>query len=63
MSFGAKKKDNKAPLIEEGDIQEQFKTLQNKYLDFIKYFDEMTDFETKLSKMSRKDYDKVRDDV
>jgi hypothetical protein len=65
MTFNpsGKKKDNfkSTPLIE--DSQDQFVLLQNNFLEFIKLYDEISDYEKKLDTLTRKEYDKIKDDM
>jgi hypothetical protein len=64
MSFNKIQKDNlqNTPFIKE-NINDQFIQLQNKYIEFIKFYEEIAEYEKKLSGLDRKQYDKIKDDV
>jgi len=51
-----------APLIDD-NAQDNFNSLQNKFLEFIRYYDDITEYERKLANFTRKDYDRVKDDI
>lgn len=53
--------ENNNNIINQTDNAKQIEVLQHKYLDFIKIFEEIKDYEVKLSEFKRKDYEKVKD--
>ena len=62
MSFdSSKKKDNirKIPLIED-NANDQFSQLQSRYIEFMKDFEQISEYEKKLDKMERKEYDQIK---
>jgi hypothetical protein len=62
MSFdSSKKKDNirKIPLIED-NANDQFNQLQSRYIEFMRDFEEISEYEKKLNKMERKEYDQIK---
>ena len=64
MTFNPSKKDLKNKLIDDKQDQNEAKDieeLQNQYLDFIKTYDEILDYENKLNLFTKKDYEKVKD--
>jgi hypothetical protein len=63
MSYNKKKDDlRKSPLIEDNS-QDQFRDMQNKFLEFIKIYEEITEYENKLSGLNRNEYDRIKDAV
>jgi hypothetical protein len=58
MSFEKTLKNN-VPLIND-NINENFNQLQNKYLLFIKNYDEIQEYDRKLNFMNRKEYDSIK---
>jgi hypothetical protein len=62
MSFNTNKNVRTDPLIED-DSQDQFNELQNNFLQFIKLYDEITEYDLKLNNLSRKEYDKIKDEM
>jgi hypothetical protein len=62
MSFdSSKKKDNirKIPLIED-NANDQFNQLQSRYIEFMRDFEEICEYEKKLNKMERKEYEQIK---
>ncbi len=65
MSFNLdKKKDNakKVPFIEE-NINTQLSALQIRFVEFLRDLDELEDYEKKINKISKKDYDAHKDEM
>ncbi len=62
MSFTPSSKQQKSPLVE-NDSKEILEGLQKKYLNFIKIYEKMLDYERKLNTFTRRDYDQIKDDV
>jgi hypothetical protein len=65
MSFDSnKKKDNlkKIPLIEE-NINSQLSTLQIRFVEFLRDLDELNNYEKKINKLSKQDYDAQKDEM
>lgn len=62
MSFNPSSKQQKTPLVE-NDSKEILDGLQKKYLNFIKIYEKMLDYEKKLNSFSRREYDQIKDDV
>jgi hypothetical protein len=62
MSFN--KQEGKAvPLIDEYHLQDKFKQLQVFYLEFMKVYEDLVNYDHNLMNITRKDYDKIKDDV
>ena len=62
MSFNTKNENKSIPLIDE-KIQDTFNKLQTEYINFIKVNDEIYNYDQKLVNLSRKEYDKIKDDM
>jgi len=62
MSFKPSSKLQKTPLVV-NDSKEILDGLQKKYLNFIKIYEKMLDYERKLNTFSRKEYDYIKEDV
>ncbi len=66
MTFNQFKKKNDntkvIPLVEDTQ-QDQFSLLQNKFLQFVKYYDDIVEYEIKLNSLTRKEYDRIKDDM
>lgn len=65
MSFdSSKRKDNsrKIPLIEE-NANSQFSQLQSRYIEFMKDYEEISNYEMKLNKMTRNEYEQIKNDM
>lgn len=62
MSFNPSSKQQKTPLVF-NDSKEILEGLQKKYLNFIKIYDRMIDYEKKLSAFTRREYDQIKEDV
>lgn len=45
------------------DKQNDFFILQSKFLNFIKTYEEISEYEVKLEKLSIKDYEKIKEDM
>jgi hypothetical protein len=61
MSFN-KEETRTVPLITV-NLQDQFKNLQMSYLEFMKTYEDLNNYDQKLLNISRKDYDKIKDDM
>ncbi len=61
MSFN-KEETRTIPLITE-NLQDQFKHLQMNYLEFMKTYEDLNNYDQKLLNITRKDYDKIKDDM
>ena len=62
MSFNPSNKQQKSPLVGD-DSKELLESLQKKYLNFIKIYEKMLDYEKKLNNFTRREYDTVKEDV
>ena len=62
MTFNPNSKNQKLPLVT-NQSKGLLESLQKKYLTFIKIFDNMVDFEKKLTSYTRKEYNLMRDDM
>lgn len=62
MSFKPSSKQQKSPLMA-NDSKDLLETLQKKYLNFIKIYEKMNDYEKKLNTYSRREYDSIKEDV
>ena len=62
MSFNSNNENKSIPLIDE-KIQDIFNRLQSEYIKFIKVYDELNNYDQKLGNLSRKEYDKIKDDM
>ena len=62
MTFNPNSKNQKLPLVT-NESKGLLESLQKKYLTFIKIFDNMVDFEKKLTSYTRKEYNLMRDDM
>ncbi len=60
MSF--KPETKTVPLIED-NLKYQFKQLQVLYLEFMKVYEDLSNYDQKLINVTRKDYDKIKDDM
>jgi homospermidine synthase len=60
MTF--KQETKTIPLIED-HLKYQFKQLQVIYLEFMKVYEDLVNFDQKLINITRKDYDKIKDDM
>lgn len=57
------KREIKSVLLVEDSVQDQLSILQEKFVEFIRIYDEMVEFEKKLSDFSRREYDRAKDEV
>jgi len=62
MSFNPSSKQQKSPLVF-NDSKEILEGIQKKYLNFIKIYEKMLEYEKKLNTFTRKEYDQTKDDV
>ena len=62
MTFNPNSKNQKLPLVT-NESKGLLESLQKKYLTFIKIFDNMVDFEKKLTSYTRKEYNLMRVDI
>jgi hypothetical protein len=62
MSFQPSTKQQKSPLVE-NNSKEILDGLQRKYLNFIKMYDKIVEYEKKLNNFSRKEYDQTKHEM
>jgi hypothetical protein len=64
MTFNVfKRNSNLNNLLIEDQAHEQFNLLQKKFLEYVKNVDEIAEYDKRLNNLTRKEYDKIKDDM